>query len=174
MTNTSTAQGRYYLLNSPVASPGQCGVCGYGGNDRQYLDPRLDFEFYGSLYFCSECMASMAAVMGYIEPAKARTLELRVEEAERELVVLRAAVLNLENLHDALAGLGIHSDRVQPDNGPVASSESPGQLELPEVHDHEVGESESRTSESADESGRNDVHDTKPNQQPAANDIFAL
>lgn len=98
----STAQGRYYLLNTPVASPGQCGICGYSGSDRSYLDPRLDFEFYGTLIFCSECMASMAEVMGFIEPAKARSLETRVEEAERELVTLRAAVVAIEEFKRAV------------------------------------------------------------------------
>ena len=91
----------YFLLDSPVASPAKCVLCGYGGADRKYLDPRLDFEFYGSAIFCESCVGTMANDFGFHQPAQARALEARVEEAERELLVLRAAVLNLENIHDS-------------------------------------------------------------------------
>ena len=92
----------YFILPNPVASPAKCGLCGYGGSDRNYLDPRLDFEFYGSLIFCENCVGTMANDFDFLSPAQARVLDDRVTEAERELVTLRAAVIHLENAHDAL------------------------------------------------------------------------
>lgn len=106
MTDLSSAQGRYYLLDSPVASPGLCGVCGYASNDRRYLDPRLDFEFYGTLIFCEECIASMAAMFGWLTPELVKELEHRVENAETQLVQTRAAVAAMEDLRVALGAFG--------------------------------------------------------------------
>lgn len=91
----------YFLLDAPVASPAKCVLCGYSGADRKYLDPRLDFEFYGSAIFCEACVGTMANDFGFHQPAQARALEARAEEAERELIILRAAVADLENVHDA-------------------------------------------------------------------------
>ena len=93
----------FILENGPVASPGVCLICGYSGKDRRYLDPRKDFEFYGTVIFCEECVGSMANDMGFLQPAQARSLENRVEEAERELITLRAAIIQLENVHELLA-----------------------------------------------------------------------
>lgn len=102
----SQAQGRFYLSNTPVASPGHCAICGYSGSERQYLDPRLDFEFFGSVIFCDTCVSSMASMFGFIEPAQALALEAKVEEAERELIKLRAAAAAMEDLSVAFASLG--------------------------------------------------------------------
>lgn len=95
------------VSNTLTMSPAKCGLCGHADNDRQYLDfaGQLDFEWYGSLALCEQCVGAMAADFGFIQPAQALALEARVEEAERELVTLRAAVLQLESLHDLIAGL---------------------------------------------------------------------
>lgn len=124
MPEVSTAQGRYFILdNGPVADPARCGICGYGGRDRKYLDPQLEFEFYGLLIFCEECISSMARLFGYIEPAQAQALEVRVEEAGRELIQLRAATAAMEAFRVAI-GLspdhGTTSD--EPSSRPVADS----------------------------------------------------
>lgn len=159
----STAQGRYYITNTPQASPGTCTICGYAGPDRSYLDPRLDFEFYGSLYFCEECMASMAQQMGFIEPAKARSLEARVEEAERELVHLRAATVAMDEVRRAL-GISVPTanavDSVLPVDGSVASDFVEGQQELPFDSVGVEGGTDSGPDEQVDFAGRDDVRDT--------------
>lgn len=95
----------YFILDAPVASPAKCGLCGYAGSDRKYLDPRLDFEFYGTLIFCESCVGTMANDFGFNSPAQVEVLHTRLEEAEREVVLLRSAVVNLENAHDALSNL---------------------------------------------------------------------
>lgn len=160
---TSTAQGRYYLVERPQASPGCCTICGYSGPDRSYLDPRLDFEFYGSVYFCNECMASMAEMMGFIEPAAARTLELRVQEAERELIHLRAAALAVEDFKRAIGvavGANVDAPSLLYSNESVVSHVIEGQQELPYDTVDSEGSNDSGLDEQVDESGRDDVRDS--------------
>lgn len=157
----SQAQGRYYILESgPMASPGCCSICGYSSSDRRYIDPRLDFDEYGSVIFCGECIAAMSLLMGYIEPAQAQALEARVEEAERQLIQLRATSLAMEDLRVALAGTSIRASLYG-----SGSSDSPdgssSQMELP-FEDNVVGEgSDDFTSdESVSVQGPDDVRNT--------------
>jgi len=124
----SSAQGRYYLLdNGPVVSPGSCAVCGFSGRERRYLDPRLDFEFFGSVIFCELCIAAMAQLFGYLTPEIARELEVRVETAERELIRLRAAVAAMEDLRVAVRAI---DGETTFDGGPDLISDSADQAEF--------------------------------------------
>lgn len=93
----------YAILDTPVASPAKCGLCGYGGAERKYLDPRLDFEFYGTLIMCENCVGTMANDFDYLSPRQSLTLMERLDAAERELIILRAAIIHLEEAHDALS-----------------------------------------------------------------------
>lgn len=105
MPETSQTQGRYTILSAPVASPGNCAICGYSSLDRQYLDMGLHFEWYGTAIFCEECIASMSRLFGYIKPDEALALEAKVEEAHRELVTLRAAVAAMGDFNAAIGSL---------------------------------------------------------------------
>ena len=120
----------FILENGPVASPGCCGICGYSGKDRRFLDPRKDFEFYGTLILCEECVGSMANDMGFLQPAQARSLENRVEEAERELITLRAAIIQLENVHDLLASRSGFAGHSPVSNGNVVLLSDGGVTEI--------------------------------------------
>lgn len=162
----STAQGRFFKLDSPQATPGVCGVCGYGGPERSYLDPRLDFEYYGTLIFCEDCVMSMAEVFGFILPAQARALEARVEEAERELIVYRGLALNLENLNGSLAALGYVRD--EPVSGNLAGDSTEGTDELVEGSDSGEGQPELPFAESSDEPRSDDVRDVVHTFDPFA------
>lgn len=154
----SQAQGRYYLLESgPMASPGCCAICGYSSSDRLYLDPRLDFDEYGSVIFCEECIASMSTVMGYIQPAQARALEARVEEAERQLIQLRAINTATEDLRVALSGAGFHT-AVHDSSSSISADDFATQVELPfEDTVSGTGPDNSSSDKSDDESGPDDV-----------------
>ena len=103
MSDLSSSQGRYYLLdNGPVVSPGSCAICGFSGRERRYLDPRLDFEFYGSVIFCELCVGAMVTLFGYLTHEQAVGLEKRVEDAERELIKLRAVTSAMEDFNVAV------------------------------------------------------------------------
>lgn len=157
----------FILENGPVASPGNCGICGYAGSDRRYLDPRKDFEFYGSFIICEQCVGAMANDMGFLQPAQARSLENRVEEAERELIVLRSAVLQLESVHDLIAGFNADSGRGISVNAGVASSD-------PAIQDGDIDQSVGGTQLSIDEVGEGDSKADDDNRQQGSDDLSSL
>jgi len=81
------------ISDVPAAAPGKCVVCGYTGGDlggtRKFIDVGLDIDFYGVVYFCTDCMDATAEILGYITPEKAAALSednarlsLRVGELE--------------------------------------------------------------------------------------------
>ena len=81
------------ISDNPAAAPGKCVVCGYTGGDtggtRMFIDIGLDIDFYGVVYFCTDCMDSTAEILGYITPSRAEQLEtanaqmsLRIGELE--------------------------------------------------------------------------------------------
>ena len=154
----------FILEDGPVASPGACGICGYSGNDRRYLDPRKDFEFYGSFIICEPCVGAMANDFDFLQPAQAHSLESRVEEAERELITLRAAVLNLESVHDLItqfnsgnsnSGLGGVAVR-DPDPEPGIPDGSDG---AEGTDDSESSSGDSEPDEDSGKSGPDDLSD---------------
>ena len=162
MNEASTSQGRYFLLSAgPVASPAQCGICGYGGSERNYLDPRLDFEFYGTLIFCEECVGSMARLFGYLSPAVAKLLENRLENSETELIKLRGAVIAMEHFNDVITSLSGNTSNILLSDGAVASDGAEGKQTLPFDEDSESGGSEFGPDESSDESRRDDLRDVE-------------
>lgn len=166
MVEVSSVIGRLTVLDYPVALPAHCGLCGITGQERKYLDLRLDFEDYGALIFCEECVMSMAQVFGYIKPVQARELEARVEEAERELIQTRALLTNLGSLRVSLDALGLGAgdapitishvafDSVdKPDEG--STGEDTGESD--ELPDSEQSDSD----KSSDESGSDDTSESE-------------
>lgn len=159
MVDLSSAQGRYYLLDTPVASPGHCGICGYAGNDRRYLDPRLDFEFYGSLIFCEECIASMSVLFGHLTPKLVADLEARVEASETELIRLRAAVAAMESFNVAFSSLGYSVSHGSDRGGNLAIGTIATADQDAEDVSGEAGSGDSATDESPVQQGPDDVRD---------------
>lgn len=121
----------FELLDSPQASPGKCGVCGYSGSDRKFLNTRLDFEFYGILIFCADCVGAMANDFGFLSPDQSSDIIQRLEDNEQELVTLRSAVLQLETLGDLVAGLISSKPAVPDDNVSVAVRSSEPESGIP-------------------------------------------
>jgi hypothetical protein len=155
----STSQGRFFILDSPVVSPGVCGICGFGGAEgRKYLDPRLDFEFYGSLIFCEDCVTAMANQFGCLNPAQAQALESRVEEAERQLITYRAVISNMENVSVAVSSL-VASGVLSSDGNLVAVSPSDAAI-IPETAVSDEGSAEREDAEPVDEPRSDDLRNT--------------
>ena len=64
---TTEPNARIVVHNVPPAAPGKCVVCGFGGkDDRVYIDFGFDLDFYGVVYFCSECMTEVANGIGFV------------------------------------------------------------------------------------------------------------
>jgi len=95
---------RIKFLPIPQASPGQCGICGKGQDERGFADPGLDFEFWGTLIFCADCAGQIAAVFGFISVAdyedilgERDTAQLELRESKIQIEKLRSVIDNLND-----------------------------------------------------------------------------
>lgn len=64
---TVTPQSRIQILDIPVAAPGVCSMCGSSGGDgRKFLDYGKQLDWYGAVYFCTECVKEFSQAVDYI------------------------------------------------------------------------------------------------------------
>ena len=71
--------------------PGTCVVCGSpGGDGRKFVDIDFDIEFYGAVYFCTNCTGELVAALGCALPEQ-------VEVLNTELEVLKSQRLEARN-----------------------------------------------------------------------------
>lgn len=162
----SNPSARVTLIGTPMAPPGHCGICGKVSDPKGFVDAQQSFEFYGALIFCSECVAEMARLYGYLSGEEYEKLEDEVQTHRFEISTLRAAVLNLEEVTDRLS-----ADRLRDRGYVVEPSDSvSSESEFPEVSsesDSGTGPDDSETVKSADEPRPDDVrNDTKPGFDP--------
>lgn len=94
--------GLFSLTKSPQALPGKCGGCGRATDNLGFIDTGLQFDYYGALLFCSECVLTMASKFGYITTEVADKLISKVAELETETIIQRDAILKLEEALDGL------------------------------------------------------------------------
>ena len=153
--------GRVQRIANPIASPGQCGMCGKASHEKGFADARLDFEFYGSLIFCADCTGDLASVFGYVSPEDLAAMREMIEAQNDELNTLRQAVLGLESAVDGLTSYNASRDRLR-DYGssspePVVSQAEPQEPPVAEpVEQDSDGVSPEPVSDGADENGTPD------------------
>lgn len=64
---TVTPQSRIQIVDTPVAAPGNCSMCGScGGDGRKFLDFGKQLDWYGAVYFCTECVKEFSQAVDYI------------------------------------------------------------------------------------------------------------
>lgn len=98
----SDPSARVVRLASPVASPGHCVICGKTSHPEGFADARLDFEFYGTAYFCADCVGDYARLFGYASPNEVTRLREHIVLQDAELNTLRQANSGLESTVDSL------------------------------------------------------------------------
>jgi len=64
---------RFQLLERPLASPGNCAVCGTTAH--QVVDFGLNIDFYGAFYLCVRCLAEGAAQIDMVPRKEVTELE---------------------------------------------------------------------------------------------------
>lgn len=176
-SETSPLDARVRLIPVPVASPGSCVICGKSEHPKGFIDPRLDFEFHGTLYFCADCGGEIANVLGFISPEQAIMLAKRVQELEHELSIHRDALLNLESAVENLTSYRMLRNAT--DDSSSVTDLSGSADEAPEVTDEASGgtvvkfpggtsETESELDESVSEPRSNDV------PSPTSDDINTI
>lgn len=67
LDRTYSLQGRVQLLDYPYAAPSKCVICGSGPEaNRKFIDFKQSLEFYGAVYYCTDCMGEVAQQVGYV------------------------------------------------------------------------------------------------------------
>lgn len=95
----------------PIASPGNCAICGKNEHPKGFAaTDNFDFEFYGTVYFCADCVGDYARVFGYMSREEISDLIEKQKRTDEELTILRESVVNLENILDAYSKLRSGSD----------------------------------------------------------------
>lgn len=175
---------RMQRIDTPIVSPGSCAVCGKNQHPEGFLDPRLDFEFFGTLYFCGDCVGDIARTFGYISPADLTRVREHIAAQDLELNTLRQAVLGLESTVDGLIAdahrrTTQRADDIERSRKPIGddgsfldpvdeSDEGPTGQDVGVSTPTPVS-SEQRPAEQGNQQGRNDVFDTS-----SADDLLGL
>jgi len=166
---TNAESARVQLISAPIASPGHCAICGKNKHDKGFADPRLDFEFFGTLIICADCVGDFANLFGYLSPEQSILLARRIQYLEEQLQIHRDALLALESSVDDLTNyrmlrnaiIDVNSDASIP--GPtIEASEINTETTSGTVVNFPTTtiESEPETSESSNEQGSDDVSST--------------
>ena len=128
-----TAGARIRVLPRPIVAPGHCVVCGHTGTndtgDSQevlFFDFSFDIEFYGRVYFCTQCMVEMMGDLGFITPTQAEQMRQHNAAQESELIVLRDQNERLRGSLNSLLG-GDNNSIPGDDVIPVSSDGDSGQ-----------------------------------------------
>jgi hypothetical protein len=89
---------RIQILNTPVAAPGTCVICGSAGDDnRSFIDFGLNIDYFGVIYFCTICFAEIAVACNFVDNTHYRELLQRNQELTE---ALEQAQLRNESLND--------------------------------------------------------------------------
>jgi hypothetical protein len=135
----------------------------------------LDFEFYGTVYFCADCVGDYARAFGFISPVELEQIRNVVDAQALELRTLRAAILGMEATVDGLVGdahrrseqraSDIRNERIERDRKRDASDPVDEQdagtpeSKSPEA-DSTVRESADRPVKSSNKQGPDDLYST--------------
>lgn len=95
------------ILFTQVAqtAPGQCGICGKGQSEEGFADTQLDFEFWGRLIFCKDCVAEIASVFGFISSVDYEDLLGEKDLAQLQFHGANDKIIELEKVIDGFTNL---------------------------------------------------------------------
>ncbi len=153
-----------------LASPGCCAICGKSQHPDGFADTaNLDFEFYGSFYLCADCVGDYARLFGYLAPTDVSKLQDQLDAQEKELLILREAILGMEATIDVLIADAYRRDtRVVTDaTYGVASGVLVNPVDEQDAQPTDVAhaepdrvsdDAEQQSDGPADEQGRDNVH----------------
>ena len=125
IAHVENPSARITIQQVPQASPGHCGICGKGQDPNGFVDPQLDFDYYGSLIFCKDCIAQMAAIFGFISPEDYDELTGELDLTKLDYNEALGKIQELERIVDGFTGYW-NNGRVStiiPSNGPPIPSQ---------------------------------------------------
>ena len=98
--NQTIMSSRVTLLDSPVAAPGVCALC--GSANKPVVDFGKQLDWYGAVYFCQDCIREVSEVIGFvpIEPFQ------KLNEEYRKLIVENDRLVSqIQKLKETLSAL---------------------------------------------------------------------
>lgn len=167
----SDPAARITRISRPVASPAQCAICGKDSHPLGFAaTDNFDFEFYGTVYFCADCIGDYARVFGFMSRDEIQNVLDKLAIQEAELKVLRSSIINLESIVDAYSSLrGVKPSDLPSNvsNDVSATSTDAGNNEgkavasgTDNIREGVTVSGEQSIDERSNESGRDDVHDS--------------
>ena len=96
----------FSLVDTPMALPGSCYLCG-SGDKSPYIDWGVSVEFYGALYTCSECTASVASLLGMVSREQHATLIQQLDQLSAENSDLQKKNFALKQVIESLNIVGV-------------------------------------------------------------------
>jgi hypothetical protein len=149
--------GKFQIIEGyPPISPNKCMTCGkYHGT---FIDFGFNDDWYGAVYFCTDCISDMATQLGYCGPSQKNALissnKIHLQkrhELEEELKRYKDAV-------DALGVVGIHAMHPNSDSNSTMESISNSREEQLTI-DFESSGDEQGSVESDDVEGSSGLRD---------------
>lgn len=62
---TENPQSRFRVTKMPILAPGTCILCkSSGGDERAFIDFGMQLDWFGAVYFCTECITEAAKLIG--------------------------------------------------------------------------------------------------------------
>jgi hypothetical protein len=90
---------RFSIHEKPINAPGVCCVCKHpGGGDRFFVDFGFQLDWYGAVYFCSECIIELSSAVGFVPNARLKNSEEKLLSASTALL---ATEKSFESYRDA-------------------------------------------------------------------------
>lgn len=77
-----TSASRFHLVDRPTVLPAKCMVCGNGS--RPCIDFGFNFDRYGAVYICVECITEAGRVVGLISPSDITSERLKSEQSSNK------------------------------------------------------------------------------------------
>ena len=114
----------FSLVDTPTALPGSCYLCG-SGEKAPFIDWGVSIEFYGALYTCSECTASVASLLGMVTREKQASLIQHLDQLNAENVDLQMKNYALKQALEAMRIVGVDEPVSNPHDIPGAPFANP-------------------------------------------------
>lgn len=137
----------FSLVDAPTALPGACYLCS-SGTKSPFIDWGVSIEFYGALYTCSECTASVASLLGMVTPEKFAKLLSDLDQLHASNVDLQLKNYELVKIVNAMQIVGI-DEPVPNSNGLPSDSFADPILDLL-ADDSSIGETPREADELVD------------------------